>query len=200
MEKGVVSVWRGFMVFRDGSYVFHFMTLIWLNIYLQNEGCFITFDFHFGFLPILLIAFLIVFHFILIAYPREMYIEFNTNVHKNVWKQLFFFHFQVKWQEESAIKIWFWEGCWKRWFWEGGWKKCQRRGFQTVRLTRTGWRKNKGGGGGLWPSKKLWRCTQSICDPQGISYYINQNGRTYNNQHLLRSSSNGSKTNVWDNC
>lgn len=157
MEKGVVSVWRGFMVFRDGSYVFHFMTLIWLNIYLQNEDCFITFDFHFGFLPILLIAFLIVFHFILIAYPRGMYIEFNTNVHKNVWKQLFFFHFQVKWQEESAIKIWFWEGCWKRWFWEGGWKKCQRRGFQTVRLTRTGWRKNKGGGRGVVTLKEAMK-------------------------------------------
>ena len=138
MEKGVISVWRGFMVFRDGSYVFYFMTLIWLKIYLQKEGCFITFGFHFGFLPILLIAFLIVFHFILIAYPREMYIEFNTNVHKNIWKQLFFFHFQVKWQEESAIKTWFWEGCWKIWFWEGGWKKWQRRGFQTMRLTRTG--------------------------------------------------------------
>ena len=59
---------RGCRDFRDSSYVFHFMTLIWLTIYVQTERCCITcycsFMFSAKFILLIVFIFQIVFYFI----------------------------------------------------------------------------------------------------------------------------------------
>ena len=58
--------------------------------------------------------------FLYIAYLRGKVYKVNRREDKIILKQLFFFLFEVEWEEESVVKIWFWEEVIKTFSGRGG--------------------------------------------------------------------------------